>query len=133
MSKIYVNCGGSLDVYNSKQEALDFFEECILMSEGSERERYTVIYFSIKGNLNSNKRCFTDGTDHIYTSNIDPDNIDSQDEKLLKCNYEIDKNKLLRLKFMNNSDGPFITAQRKKDSDGPFITTQRKKDSDITL
>ena len=47
MSKIFVNCGGQLDVFNDKQEVMDFYEDCILMSEGSERERYTNIYFGV--------------------------------------------------------------------------------------
>ena len=55
---------------------MDFFEDCIFGSEESERERYTNIYFSVKEHLNDSKRCFTDGTSHVYDSNIDPDEID---------------------------------------------------------
>ena len=39
MNNIYVNCGGNLMIFESKKETMDFFEECIMMCEGSERER----------------------------------------------------------------------------------------------
>ena len=82
MNNIYVNCGGNLMIFESKKETMDFFEECIMMCEGSERERYSNIYFSVKSNLNTDKRCFTDGTSHVYTSKIDPDSIDYYEESL---------------------------------------------------
>ena len=71
MDKIFVNCGGSLYQYDSKKDVMDFFEDCIYGSEGSERERYSNIYFSVKAHLNDSKRCFTDGTSHVYDSYID--------------------------------------------------------------
>ena len=98
MSKVFVNCGGTLYQYNSKQEVMDFFEDCILGSEGSERDRYTNIYFSVKQHLNDNKICFTDGTSHVYDSNIDPDDIDRFDEDILKSHYCISKDDLLEFK-----------------------------------
>ena len=39
MNNIYINCGGNLMIFESKKETMDFFEECIMMCEGSERER----------------------------------------------------------------------------------------------
>ena len=92
MNNIYINCGGSLYKYKSKKEAMDFFEDCIYGSEGSERERYTDIYFSLKENLKSNKRCFSDGTKYVYTSDIEPEELneevitfnDIEDEILIK-------------------------------------------------
>lgn len=101
MNKIYVNCGGRLVAYDSKKEVMDFYEDCIMMCEGSERERYTNIYFSVKNNLDTDKRCFSDGTDHVFDSNIDPDNVDSNEEKLLKKHFDIDKNDLLYFKASN--------------------------------
>lgn len=98
---IYVNCGGSLDRYNSKEEAMSFFEDCIYSSEGSERERYTEIYFSIKENLMNSKRCFTDGTDRVYDSNILSEDLSDSDEKLLLENYGINKDKLLYFEARN--------------------------------
>lgn len=101
MDKIYVNCGGKLEVFQSKKEVMDFYEECIMMCEGSERERYTNIYFSVKNNLTTDKRCFTDGTNHIFDSNIDPDEINTKEESLLKQYYDINKNDLLYFKANN--------------------------------
>ena len=94
LNNIYVNCGGGLYAYKSKKEAMDFFEDCILASEGSERDRYTEIYFSIKENLNTSKRCFSDGSDWVYTSNIDPDSLNLSEEKLLQKNFDITKEDL---------------------------------------
>lgn len=101
MNKVYVNCGGRLVTFDSKKEVLDFYEDCIMMCEGSERERYTNIYFSVKNNLGTDKRCFSDGTDHVFDSNIDPDNVDYNEEKLLKKYFDIDKNDLLYFKANN--------------------------------
>ena len=42
MNKIFVNCGGSLYQYDSKKDVMDFFEDCIYGSEGSERESYNL-------------------------------------------------------------------------------------------
>lgn len=98
MNKIFVNCGGSLYQYDSKKDVMDFFEDCIYGSEGSERERYTNIYFSVKEHLNDSKRCFTDGTSHIYDSDINPNEIDELDESILKTNFKITKEDLLMFK-----------------------------------
>lgn len=100
-NKIFVNCGGSLYEYKNKPEAMSFFEDCINCSEGSERERYTTIYFDLKSNLNTTKRCFTDGSDHVYTSNIDPDKLDPLDEKELIKNFGVSKERLLYFKANN--------------------------------
>ena len=89
MSKVYVNCGGSLYSFNSKKEVMSFFESCINCSEGSERERYTIIYFDVKSNLNTNKRCFSDNTSFVYNSDIKVSEIDDTDEKLLIKNFDI--------------------------------------------
>lgn len=101
MSNIYVNCGGNLMMFDSKKETMDFFEECIYGCEGSERDRYTDIYFSVKLNLNTDKRCFSDNSCNIYTSNIDPDDINCNEEELLFKNFNIDKVDLLMYKANN--------------------------------
>lgn len=98
MAKIYVSCGGSLDVYDSKKDVMDFFEDCIFASEGAERERYTEIYFSVKENLNTSKRCFTDGSGHITRGNVNPEEISEEELKLLYKNYRVTKEELYRFR-----------------------------------
>lgn len=53
---IYAICGNELYVFNSKEEAKDFFSECYYSSEGSERSRYA----SILVGLNYNNICKDD-------------------------------------------------------------------------
>lgn len=101
MSKVYVNCGGSLYSFNSKKEVMSFFESCINCSEESERERYTIIYFDVKSNLNTNKRCFSDNTSFVYNSDIKVSEIDDTDEKLLIKNFDISKEDLLAFEANN--------------------------------
>lgn len=101
MEKIFVNCGGSLYQYESKKEVMAFFEDCIYSSEGSERDRYTNIYFSVKEHLKDSKKCFTDGTSHIFDSNIDPDSITLSEEQELIKNFKINKEDLFRFKVRN--------------------------------
>ena len=101
MNKVYVNCGGSLYFFNSKKEVMSFFENCINCSEGSERERYTIIYFDVKNNLNTNKRCFSDNTSFVYNSDIKVSEIDDTDEKLLIKNFDISKEDLLAFEANN--------------------------------
>jgi len=98
---IYVNCGGNLQKFKSKDEVMKFYEECILMSEGSERERYSNIYFQVKTHLNDNQRCFTDGTDRVYMTKLDPTEVSKEDEKLLMKYYDIDLNELQKFKVRN--------------------------------
>lgn len=121
MSKIFVNCGGQLDVFNDKQEVMDFYEDCILMSEGSERERYTNIYFGVKTHLNDNQMCFTDGTDRVYMSKIDPDDITNNEERQIRECFGIDKTDLLKLKIMSElSEHSYVypsTLKRYEDND----------------
>lgn len=121
MSKIFVNCGGQLDVFNDKQEVMDFYEDCILMSEGSEKERYTNIYFGVKTHLNDDQICFTDGTDRVYMSKIDPDDITTNEERQLRECFGIDKTDLLKLKIMSElSEHSYIypsTLKRYEDND----------------
>lgn len=45
---VFTCCYNTLDVWKSRQEAMDFYEECQYNSEGSENERYTNIYFDLK-------------------------------------------------------------------------------------
>ena len=101
MNKVYVNCGGSLYSFNSKKEVMSFFENCINCSEGSERERYSIIYFDVKSNLNTNKRCFSDNTSFVYNSDIKVSEIDDTDEKLLIKNFDISKEDLLAFEANN--------------------------------
>ena len=80
---------------------MSFFESCINCSEGSERERYTIIYFDVKSNLNTNKRCFSDNTSFVYNSDIKASEIDDTDEKLLIKNFDISKEDLLAFEANN--------------------------------
>ncbi len=89
---IFVNCGGELDSYKNKKEVMDFFEDCIYCSEGSERERYTEIYFSVKENLNTKQRCFTDDTEYVYNVNFDINSISKEDIQIINKFYDIDLN-----------------------------------------
>lgn len=98
MDNIYVNCGGSLDVYKSKKAVMNFFEDCIYSSEGAERDRYVNIYFSVKDNLNTSKRCFTDGSDYVTRGNINPEVLDDNELKLLYKNYGVTKEELYRFR-----------------------------------
>lgn len=98
MDKVYINCSGRLTTYNSKEEAMNFYEDCIRMSEGAEQTRYVKIYFSVKDNLNTNRRCFTDGTSYVYDSDIEPDGIELKELWLLNKYYNITKNDLLFFK-----------------------------------
>lgn len=98
MNRIYVNCGGSLDVYKSKDEVMKFFEDCIYASEGAERDRYVNIYFSVKDNLNSSKRCFTDGSDYLTRGNVNPEVLDDNELKLLYKNYGVTENELYKFR-----------------------------------
>ena len=50
MEEVYTNCYGSLSVYKNKNDALKFYNECFLLSEGAERERYASILFAINNN-----------------------------------------------------------------------------------
>lgn len=98
MNKIFVNCGGSLDFYKSKKAVMDFFEDCIYSSEGSERDRYVNIYFSVKDNLNTSKRCFTDGSDYVTRGNVNPEVLDDEELKLLYKNYGVTENELYKFR-----------------------------------
>lgn len=98
MNKIFVNCGGSLDVYKSKSEVMDFFEDCIYSSEGAERDRYVNIYFSVKDNLNTSKRCFTDGSDFVISGNVNPEELNEEELKLLYKNYDVTEDELYKFR-----------------------------------
>lgn len=44
-------CYGKERIWDKKEDAIDFFIDCMLNSEGSERERYCNILSSLKANL----------------------------------------------------------------------------------
>ena len=48
--KIYTICYDTLDVFNSKKEASNFYRTCYYMSEGSEHERYASILIDLQEN-----------------------------------------------------------------------------------
>lgn len=49
--EVKVTCYGSLHVFKDKWEALHFFTECFLNSEGAERVRYDYILNQILANF----------------------------------------------------------------------------------
>ena len=57
--EIYTVCYDSLSIYNNKKDAIKFYNDCYMMSEGAERERYASILFD----LNNDKRKATDNLD----------------------------------------------------------------------
>ena len=44
---IAVTAYGQVQCFVSKKKAINFYLECMAMSEGAERERYTNIYFAL--------------------------------------------------------------------------------------
>ena len=44
-------CYGKERIWDKKEDAIEFFVDCMLNSEGSARERYCNILFSLKANL----------------------------------------------------------------------------------
>ena len=48
---ITVKCYGELKNYNTKEEAMKFFLECMAWSEGSERDRYSQIFTQLARGL----------------------------------------------------------------------------------
>jgi hypothetical protein len=44
-------CYGKEQIWDKKEDAIEFFVDCMLNSEGSERERYCNILSSLKDNL----------------------------------------------------------------------------------
>ena len=134
MSNIFVNCGGNLSRFDTKKDVMDFYEECIMMSEGSERERYTNIYFEVNSHLNDSQICFTDGTDRVYMSKIEPDNVSIMEERQLREYFDIDKSDLLKFKIRNAlNEHSFIypnTLKRYEDNDSLYDDYLSKSDED---
>ncbi len=45
---VKVTCYGKVKVYDDRQAAIDFFEKCVVNSEGSERNRYVEILIDLR-------------------------------------------------------------------------------------
>lgn len=45
--KVFTICYGKMKEWNSREDAVEFFETGMYCSEGSERERYTKIYLEL--------------------------------------------------------------------------------------
>jgi hypothetical protein len=121
MSNIYVNCGGTLLLFKNKNEVLDFFEDCILNSEGAERERYSNIYFDCK-NSSVKEKTFTDSSPNIFSSNFKLKDVDDNEAKIIKEKFGISKDDLLKFeadKYLSkNADKIYqSTLYRYKDLD----------------
>ena len=46
--KIVCNCYGKEQEFTSRKKAMDFFLDCMMNSEGAERDRYTNIYLDLQ-------------------------------------------------------------------------------------
>ncbi len=66
MEEVYTNCYGSLSVYKNKNDALKFYNECYLLSEGAERERYASILFALNNNESIAYDNFSNTCGEIY-------------------------------------------------------------------
>ena len=49
-NEVYTLCYNSLDVFKNKKDAIKFYNECYLMSEGAEQSRYASILFDLNNN-----------------------------------------------------------------------------------
>ena len=50
-NEVYTLCYNSLDVFKNKKDAIKFYNECYLMSEGAEQSRYASILFDLNNNI----------------------------------------------------------------------------------
>ncbi len=48
---VKTKCYGKVDVWESREEAKDFFFEAMMNSEGSEHDRYSAIYIQLMNGL----------------------------------------------------------------------------------
>ena len=48
---VNTKCYGKVDVWESREEAKDFFFEAMMNSEGSEHDRYSAIYIQLMNGL----------------------------------------------------------------------------------
>lgn len=70
-NEIFTICYDSLSVYKNKTDAIKFYNNCYMMCEGAERERYASILFD----LNNNNNIATDNVSkdcrdiYIHTNN----------------------------------------------------------------
>lgn len=61
---VQVKCYGKWDSYKTRKAAMDFYFECMLGSEGCERDRYTNVYCKLKEGF---RKC----TDDLDTTSED--------------------------------------------------------------
>lgn len=57
MAKVVCFCYGDRHEFSSKKKAVEFFEDCMFNSEGSERDRYISILWQLK---EGKKVCYDD-------------------------------------------------------------------------
>lgn len=48
---VKTKCYGEIQVWDNREEAVDFFLEAMMNSEGSEHERYSAIYIQLMNGL----------------------------------------------------------------------------------
>lgn len=51
MAAVKTICYGEERTWNSRTEAMDFFEDCMFHTEGAERDRYMKIYYELKNGM----------------------------------------------------------------------------------
>lgn len=58
--RVTVKCYGDEKVYNNREEAIKFYNECLMCSEGAERERYANVLSAL---MFSSEDYVTDGVE----------------------------------------------------------------------
>lgn len=90
MNKIYIICYNALDVYDSKEEAINFYNQCSKLCKGNEKQRYETVVNELK-------------TKNIATDNISTycdkinifDNDKFENGITLNLDYAIDKDEII--------------------------------------
>lgn len=119
-TNVYINCSYNLMLFQSNNEAQEFFLYCIYGSEGAERDRYTNIYLDLK----SGNRFISDGSEFITSSRINFTDIPYNDLIHIKKIYNLDDNEIYS--FMADEElkkvGKRIYSfDFKNDSNGNFL------------
>lgn len=108
-NEIFTNCYDSLSVYKNKIDAIKFYNNCYMMCEGAERERYASILFD----LNNNKNIATDNVSrgcrdiYIHTNNYydRPLKVNLLDKLSINESINYYKNNILPILEVCNDEG----------------------------
>lgn len=108
-NEIFTICYDSLSVYKNKPDAIKFYNNCYMMCEGAEKERYASILFD----LNNNKNIATDNVSrgcrdtYIHTNNYYymPLKVNLLDELSINESINYYKNNVLPILEVCNDEG----------------------------